>query len=215
MPRDGDCFFHAVLGGLRQLMVAIPGVTNLFQLRDFAADSASRNAAGLAPFLCQNVSRPPVTAVQPPVPGAGGAGLVRPGKYVCRDCQTSFTVQTKFGRHCRQEHGNLKPFECPVPECGMWLSTPDGLNKHMRTHTGERPYRCEMCEQTFTQRGDLNRHRLTHTGERPYSCELCGHTCTQRGNLNKHMRTHTGERPYSCEVCRQTFTQRSSLNSHR
>ncbi|ELV5027193.1 hypothetical protein SHA53_004583 [Salmonella enterica] len=57
MPRDGDCFYHAVLGGLRQMMVAIPGVTNLFQLRDFAADSACRNAAGLAPFLCQNDPR--------------------------------------------------------------------------------------------------------------------------------------------------------------
>ncbi|ECZ0740327.1 TPA: hypothetical protein G8O00_000925 [Salmonella enterica] len=215
MPRDGDCFYHAVLGGLRQMMVAIPGVTNSVQLRQLVADSVPQYAAELEQFLRRNDSRPPVMAAQPPVPGAGGAGLVRPGKYICRDCKTNFSVQSKFIHHCRREHNNLKPFECPVPECGQGFANPGGLKVHRRIHTGERPYRCEKCGQTFTQQSSLNSHRLTHTEERPYRCEKCGHTCTQRSNLNTHRLIHTGERLCRCEVCGQTFTQRSSLNTHK
>jgi hypothetical protein len=29
-------------------------------------------------------------------------------------------------------------------------------------HTGERPYRCSFCPQTFTQKGNLKRHLERH-----------------------------------------------------
>uniref|UniRef100_A0A1A8SAH3 B-cell CLL/lymphoma 11B (Zinc finger protein) n=2 Tax=Nothobranchius rachovii TaxID=451742 RepID=A0A1A8SAH3_9TELE len=49
---------------------------------------------------------------------------------------------------------------------------------------------CEFCGKIFKFQSNLIVHRRSHTGERPYKCHLCDHACSQASKLKRHMKTH-------------------------
>ncbi|NWS25605.1 ZBT8B protein, partial [Polioptila caerulea] len=77
-------------------------------------------------------------------------------------------------------------------------------------------HKCPFCPYTAKQKGILKRHIRSHTGERPYPCDTCGKRFTRQEHLRSHaLSVHRSNKPIICKGCRRTFTYSLSQGLRR
>nr|CAB3265848.1 ZF(C2H2)-18 zinc finger protein [Phallusia mammillata] len=92
--------------------------------------------------------------------------------------------------------------------CRRILSCPSALKLHYRTHTGERPYQCDLCSRAFTTRGNLRTHYSSvHRRELPPASASSATSIGRRGG-------NAAQRSHACPLCSNVFDDQAAFAQH-
>ncbi|XP_068133098.1 early growth response protein 1 [Hyperolius riggenbachi] len=83
-----------------------------------------------------------------------------------------------------------RPYACPVESCDRRFSRSDELTRHIRIHTGQKPFQCRICMRNFSRSDHLTTHIRTHTGEKPFACDICGRKFARSDERKRHTKIH-------------------------
>lgn len=62
--------------------------------------------------------------------------------------------------------------------------------------------------------GNYKNHKLTHSGEKQFKCNICNKAFHQVYNLTFHMHTHNDKKPFTCPTCGKGFCRNFDLKKH-
>ncbi|KAF7649299.1 hypothetical protein LDENG_00143720 [Lucifuga dentata] len=138
----------------------------------------------------------------------------KPYSSVTHKCKDCGKKFTHTGNFKRhiRIHTGEKPFSCR--DCNKAFSDPAACKAHEKTHSPLKPYCCSTCGKSYRQISLLNLHRKRHTGEARYSCDVCFKLFTTSGNLKRHQLVHSGEKPYQCNYCDKSFSDPTAKMRH-
>ncbi|XP_048464319.1 transcriptional repressor CTCF-like [Rhincodon typus] len=112
-----------------------------------------------------------------------------------------------------RSHSDERPHKCHL--CEKAFRTITLLQNHINTHTGTRPHKCPDCAMAFVTSGEVVRHRrYKHTHEKPFKCSICDYASVEVSKLKRHIRSHTGERPFPCTFCSYASRDTYKLKRH-
>lgn len=134
---------------------------------------------------------------------------------VCRFCGLKCSGESGLRKHTSAEHNEERPFACQQSGCSFKSRKYDNLLKHKLIHNGTKLFKCDKCEQTFSQSAGLLSHQRACYRTQAYLCDLCGQSFNHSSGLRDHRRAiHFKEKPYLCSKCSQTFSDHRNLRRH-
>ncbi|GFO43858.1 Zinc finger protein 420 [Plakobranchus ocellatus] len=73
-------------------------------------------------------------------------------------------------------------------------------------------YKCGHCKRIIFTRSALSRHLVKHTNSKPFQCNKCLKSFSDRADLVLHYKTHV--KPFQCPTCHSSFSKSVYLSNH-
>lgn len=160
------------------------------------------------------------------MPGSSESSAVQViTRYMCKYCGMQFVHRGDMDTHAVLHEDEKPPLTCGV--CGKTYNTRSKLQRHVRVHSGERPFPCLICGKKFPRSDHVKQHMKVHmklhgskilstfpTSQKSY-CRLCGVKFEQKGDLQEHLLTHGYGKLISCTLCGEVYKSSEELKAHR
>ncbi|XP_028307462.1 zinc finger protein 11-like [Gouania willdenowi] len=167
-------------------------------------------------------------------------------KYKCGSCGKRFRDHYDLNRHNMRVHEKseleedvadpaipdvLEEKNCSL--CGKYFARQVDMERHMKSHSEDRPYKCLFCQKKFKNPYILNRHEKDICKRRrrrealsspqqsaePLAegrvCPICNRILPCTADIAKHLRSHSEERPFICVTCEKGFKYKDTLKKHQ
>ena len=139
---------------------------------------------------------------------------------MCPLCGVKFSSVTNVREHIKLLHNESSTSSCEsshkpdhsCPVCGTVLSR-NYYVRHMRMHTGERPFKCDNCDKCYKQKKNLVRHvESFHNRRKGYICKTCNKSFSTPFALERHVKGNC--KVFQCRLCSKKFKTKYSLKKH-
>ena len=135
----------------------------------------------------------------------------------CTDCDRMYFTEYDMLEHKKihKWKRKFKDYVCTI--CGFTTKSHSnkGLERHMVTHSDERPYKCNQCDLTFKSTDTMISHKTeVHVATRNHECSYCKKKFKKPFALKRHLDIHIGNYRAQCEICDKRFVQLDNYKLH-
>ncbi|XP_037075453.1 zinc finger protein 425-like [Pollicipes pollicipes] len=131
--------------------------------------------------------------------------------FRCRVCEKRFKFPVSFQKHLLLHAGRAD--KCP--HCDSVFTGRSGLRSHLRTHSAERCFACDLCQKRFKFKQTCDAHRRrAHGGGAAKVCHVCGAEFRLQYQLTVHLARHRNGRTLRCPLCPRLYELNLDLKRH-
>jgi len=131
-------------------------------------------------------------------------------EQTCQHCDYKTKSKILFEKHKARHRF------CTYEGCNYHTMNGGHFKEHLKKHTGEKNFKCDVCQATFSQKSALTQHLKTHNNQRDHVCHICNATFTRNDHLQTHLGTHSDVKKYNCTIegCNYKTSDSSSFSKH-